>query len=488
MKSTYTLLEEEYARLANGKEGFLLFCREYARIEDKESHRMVPFILNQAQLQIVDKLFRGEWPVVLKARQIGITTLFVVYSLWLVTFNRNRSVVVLNQDKDYANGFLEKVRSCYDLLPPSFQLAITTDQRSRLGFNKGGHNSSIRSVACTKKAARSLTGDLVIFDEHAYHKYGKEARAAAQPAVERSKGIVASISTSDGPQGDFYDVFNNAYAGLNQYSACFFSWKEWPGRTQEWYDETKRLNSHDPLYMAREYPETWEEAFQAATGRVYPLFRNTKSFVYSRPLNPEWRKYRAIDWGAVDAFVCLWAVEIPGERPGLSVDPSCKNTIREMLAYIRDEDGKPKDENNHAPDALRYMVVSNGKDGIRGHLHIYREMYIPNSAAKGLSLVDLASRIKFQSGGEVYYNSVADRSRLDSIVLFKQMQLDFKPHRKLKSQGSKTEIEQGIDRVNALINSTLDSQPLPNVRYAPIVQSAPLQMNEKVLLRGSPFA
>lgn len=483
------VINAEYARCANGVEGFKHFCRYHAMIEDKETHRMVPFILTAAQEEIARDVFAGKWVSVLKARQIGITTLFVVYSLWLVTFYPNRTVVVLNQDKDYANGFLEKVRSTYDLLPPYLQLSITTDQRSRIGFNKDGHGSSIRSVACTKKAARSLTGDLVIFDEHAFHKYAKEARRAAEPILEKGEGVVASISTSDGPQGDFFDVFSLAQAGEGKYKAKFFSWKERTGRTQEWYDNERRLNAHDPLFMGREYPETWEEAFQAATGRVYPLFRNIPPFVSTKTILPEWKKYRAVDWGAVDAFVCLWAVEIPSEKPGLSIDPSCKNTIREMLGYMRDEDGKPRDENNHAPDALRYLVISNGKDGLRSHVHVYRELYVPNSAAKGLSPVDLAGRIKIQSIGEEYERSVADRSRPDSINLFIQMGLNFRGARKLKSVGTKTEIEQGIDRVNALINSAVNSDPLPTVVFAPIGGPPnPEVMHPAVFERGSPFA
>jgi len=84
---------------------------------------------------------------------------------------------------------------------------------------------------------------------------------------------------------------------------------------------------------------------------------------------------------------------------------------------------------------------------------------------------------------------VADRSRPDSIRLYEQLGLDFKPARKLKSVGNKTEIEQGIDRVNALINSAVNSDPLPKVVLAPIGGPInPEVMHPQVYERGSPFA
>lgn len=493
-KLTPELTEQELIRIRDGVEGFLYYCRMYVQIEDKDTHKAIPFILFPDQEDVIRGVFKGEWPCILKARRIGMTWLFAVYALWLTTFFRMRAVVVLNQDKEYANDFLERVKFIYEHLPTQLQPAITTDQRSRLGFNKNGHGSYIRSIASTKRSARSISGDLIIFDEIAYQKYAQKAVNAAKPAVEIGGGTIVALSTSDGPSGFFYETFLRAINASpeqpSKFTAKFYSWKGRPGRTQEWYDKEKAENAADPLYMNQEYPETWEEAFNSAEGRVYPYFKNSLPFVCTQKLEPTRKRYRAVDWGGTDAFVCLWGEVIPGESK-LTVDPSCKNLITEMLAYTRDEVTKrPKDMDNHAPDALRYMVVSGGKDGLRGHLHIYRELYIKNSAAKGLSLVDLAGRIKVLSGNEFYEQSVADRSRPDSIVLFNQLGVSIRRARALKSVGSKTEIEQGIIRVNTLVMNTTDGKrAMQNPSWAPMVVHQDITaMNEVVYKRGSPFA
>jgi phage terminase large subunit len=54
------------------------------------------------------------------------------------------------------------------------------------------------------------------------------------------------------------------------------------------------------------------------------------------------------------------------DRPRLTVDPSCVNTINEFESYIwRSTSAKdePVKENDHALDALRYYVVSRGDIG-----------------------------------------------------------------------------------------------------------------------------
>lgn len=495
---------QEFARCRDGVEGFIFFCKNHVRIEDKESHKDIPFVLYKDQEEVIRGVFKGEWPIILKARRIGMTWLFAAYALWLCTFYSNRTVAVLNQDKDYANDFLDRVKFMIERLPRELQPVVTTDQRSRLGFaHKGGH-SSIRSVASTKRAARSISGDLIIFDEAAYHRFFKKALKAAMPAVETSGkfegkhigGTVAVISTSDGPSGDFYEYFKRAQEATpekpSKLTARFSSWRARHGRSDAWYEEEKLLHSEDPLYMAHEYPETWEEAFLGAQGRVYPLFMNKAPYIHTMT-NEEFKAgrhlYRAVDWGGTDAFVCLWGIYTPGPSR-LTVDPSCKNLIREMLAYKRDETtSKPVDADNHAPDCLRYMVISNGKDGVRGWLHIYREMYIPNSAQKGLSPVDLAGRIKLMSGNEVFEKSVGDRTRPDSLLLFNQLGIPITKARQLKSVGSKSEIEQGIDRVNVLVVGTSNAKSsMKEVRHPSlIVQNVPGTMTAAVYKRGSPF-
>jgi len=434
----------------------VLFCNRFVRVEDAVTHQTVPFNLWPCQVQIAQQLERGEWLAILKARRLGMTWLLVAFALWLVLFRKHATVVVVSQDKEYAADFLDRCRFVLDQLPDFLRRTATRDSRLRLEFNKNLHGSMIRSVACTKRAIRSLSANLIIFDEAAYMDLLKTARLAAQPAVETNGGQIVICSTSSGPSGDFYALFLASSTTKTRYTPVFFDWRARPGRDAAWYSRESQENLADPLYMKREYPATPEEAFESAEGRIYQLFsahgESSQKFIRKIELHRDWPLYRGIDFGGVDPFVCLWGAVIPGDGPALTIDPHCANLIREMLAYHYDSSGRPADVDNHACDALRYLVITPAPNGIQGHLHIWQELYVPNSAALGLSLPDLARRITTMSGNSNhnYKCSVADRSRPDSVALLAQMGIPAIGQRSL-SGGHGGEIVQGIARVNALI-------------------------------------
>lgn len=406
------------------------------------------------QAQAAEQLCAGEWLWILKARQLGITWLMAAYVVWLVTFHERRTIAILNQDKEYAEDFISRIRLIYTLLPDDMHQPLGVDNKTRMEFL--GTGGLVRAFAASTKSARSLTADLVVFDEAAFIEVVRAgilraARAAAAPTLERGRGQMVALSTSAGPRGDFYETFQDASAGKSRFKAIFFPWSAHPDRDQAWYDKESAQHESDPLYMKREYPRSPEEAFESAEGRVYPLFVRSDRFIYQLgEILPEWQRFRAIDWGGTDPFVCLWGCIIPGDGPGLSVDPACKNTIRELLGYSYEE-GKPQDRENHACDALRYLVTSAIPDGIKGHLHIYREIYEPNSAARGFGVDDMGRRILSETGSESITRTVADRSRPDVINMYQAMGISPIDGQVKLGGPVGNEVEQGIVQVNTLV-------------------------------------
>ncbi|MGD0089925.1 MAG: terminase family protein [Planctomycetota bacterium] len=465
--------------LAPWEQGFHAFLTE-AKIEDANTHATVPFIPWAAQEKTIELLAQGRWLLILKARQLGFTWLFAAYAVWM-TLQPRRRVLVFFQDKEYAADFLDRCRFIQENLPETWRLPRTRDNQSRLEFNAEQHGSYIRALAATKRAAHSVSANLLIVDEAAHIALLSKILNAARPTLETEGGQAVVLSTSNGPAGHFWRMWNNAWTEIKargehkggtsaaqappavwrSFLPLFFAWNARPGRSAEWRRHEGEANAGDPVYLKRQYPAIAEEAFEQAEGRVYPLFSAYgdagKTFVrtidVSTPHAREWKHYRAIDFGGVDPFVCLWVCVVPGDPPGLTIDPSCRNTIREMLAYSYGENDCPKDEDNHAPDALRYLIVTAGGKGLRGHVHVYREMYEPDSAGKGLSLPMLAQRINEFSGGQHFETTVADRSRPDSITLLCQMGIQSVPALSLGG-GTGSDVKQGIIRVNALITAT----------------------------------
>ncbi|MEE9476801.1 MAG: terminase family protein, partial [Roseateles sp.] len=167
------------------------FCDECVYHFDKRTRRRSLLKRYGCQTEVSDLLVKGEWFVCLKPRQIGITTILAVFCAWCLVTKPNFQILVMQQNRDYAKDFLQRVRYIHRWLPKWLQIPITADSRFEVSFDHGpGQHSSLRVVAGDKGSGRSTTPDLIIFDEHAYITLAKEARQGCEPTLEHSGGQI----------------------------------------------------------------------------------------------------------------------------------------------------------------------------------------------------------------------------------------------------------------------------------------------------------
>lgn len=444
----------EWVDCSDGVAGFERFCRRHVKVEDKEHGAEAPMVLFSGQRRLVADLIRGQWLILLKGRQIGLTTLLVAFVVWRCLYARRLLISVLNQELLYAQDFIVKVKFVYDRLPAFFRIRIETDNKRQLIFEDADHRCEVRSLVGSPNAARSTTGDLVIFDEAALIPSFGATMAAVIPSMRRSQsrahGQVIVLTTSQGPEGEFAEFWRQTYGdggeilldsagvGPNGFKPFFVGWWERPGRDQEWFAEAsaslERIGK-TKIERKREFPNTIEEAFEYAEGRVYPLFsRRANVGVMEIPEHAQ--RLRAIDWGETkSAYVVLWLAYIKGP-PGFLVHPSCTGTIKEFLGYRNDDHGRPQKDNDHTCDAVRYAVVTHN---LKGLIYVYREIYRVDSMAAGYNPLIEVEEIHRMSGwvkasarsgrryepgphGEDYdLQTVADPALGKTIALFNQL-------------------------------------------------------------------
>lgn len=355
---------EEFRRCSDGVKGFFYWCETYARIEDKDTHRPVPFKLYACQRRIIRKVFQGKWLRVLKARRLGVTWLFAAYAVWMMTFQRMRTVGYLIHKRDYSEDFIDRCDFIASRIPAFLRPKPTTSNRKELDYKD--NESWIRALSATKGAADSVAADLVIVDE-ATKIEEKQAGLlgsilqSIEPTVETAKGTIILIAKSEGPQGLFYKGWQASKKGRDKYENVFLSWKMRPGRTPAWYKHEAAMHAADPLFMPRNYPANEDEAFQQAEGRVYQAFNLATHVGRILPTGemtaetedelwvPDfWPKWRAIDFGGRDPFVCLFIARVEKEGVRLTVDPACEKTIGEFLSYrYKPHTDYFEDKNNH---------------------------------------------------------------------------------------------------------------------------------------------
>ena len=474
---------------ARGVPGFTRFCERHVWIEHGATKIPARFTFFPGQARVVPDLVDGLWLLQLKGRQVGFTTLWVVYVLWRIIYSHAYRAMIIFQERQYAEDFILRLKYSLERLPAYLQPAVTTDNRRLLRF---GPQREVRALVGSTKAARSVTGDLVLYDEASRVPHFADSLAAAQPAMEVAGGQIGVLTTSAGPAGDFYSLWLETYGdhgelldedgvGPTGFKLVFIHWSERPGRDAEWYAEQKRrLDALGPTMVKQEYPETPEEAFEYAAGRVFPLFTRDRC-IGDVPIPDTALRYRAIDWGETkSAYVVLWIAHIPGP-PGFLVSPRCPNTIREFLAYRWDDEkpGRPLKRDDHCPDAVRYAVVTWSLTGL---VYVYREVYRTDSLAKGWNPMLEIEEIHQESGwlraqpgdgvlwrpsrgGELYEGTVADPSWGKAIAQLRANQIPCVPAKRIKLKVRKgqsvtdtplNEKLEGIRAVSALIDGSLE--------------------------------
>ena len=467
---------------------FVHWCEKWAWIEDKESGRPLKMHLFPCQRLLAEWLQARHWLRILKARRLGVTWLCALYAVWLMVCFKMKTVGFVVHKVRYAQDFIDYCKFVLHRLPDWMRPVPVTDNRGALEFESQGMKSWIKAVAATVGAADSIAADVFIVDQAPQIEDGKPGLLktilrSVSPTVETARGNVIQIGTSIGPTGYFHEAWEatDRDPSNSRYRNVFWSWRERPGRDDDWYEQETEENKSDPLHMPRNYPETPDEAFSIAEGRVYPTFRKSRHvlrfglgampFKDDDPMLPgepvidsEWPCWRGVDWGGRDPHVCLWTTMIPNLGPGLSIDPSCKNLIREMMSYrYRPDSGVIEDRDDHGPDCLRYLITT---FSLHNHVHIYRELYIFNPADNEIAVPHFADQIVALTGENEYVRmTVCDRYRASDIVGLRQHMEKVTgrrqrcvPHTAPLGEKSRSlpEKEQGIDRVNTLIIGTKD--------------------------------
>ena len=73
----------------------------------------IPFDLYDFQEKTIEDFVQHRFNIILKARQLGISTITAGYSLWVMLFNADKNILVLAKDKDTAKNLVTKVRVMY---------------------------------------------------------------------------------------------------------------------------------------------------------------------------------------------------------------------------------------------------------------------------------------------------------------------------------------------------------------------------------------
>ena len=276
--------------------------------DDGEEAFSLPFIPNRAQRRFIKRLWHRN--IILKARQLGFTTLIAI--LWLdhALFNADQRCGIIAQDLEAAEAiFRDKVKFAYENLPEELRdrYPLAKETAKELLFR---HNNSAIRVATSMRSGTIHRLHISEFGKICakYPQKAQEVMTGSIPAVPTT-GILVIESTAEGANGEFYELSRRAQALHHTHAALtprdyrfhFYAWWQEPNYRMDatlvnvtreqhdyfegieaemgctidpeqraWYVATQEADFPGrPERMRQEYPSTPDEAFQQSTEGHY---------------------------------------------------------------------------------------------------------------------------------------------------------------------------------------------------------------------------
>ena len=208
------------------------FINQYCTIQHPQRGK-IKFKLYPFQYDVLKEYQSHDYNVILKSRQLGISTLSAAYSLWLMLFQNDKNVLVIATTKDTAKNLITKTRVMYDGLPVWLKTQIVENNKLSLIFKNG---SQIKAIASNESAGRSEALSLLILDEAAFIDKIDTIWTAAQQTLATG-GRCLAISTPNGVGNWFHKTWIDAQDGVNKFNTVKLHWSAHPERDQSWRDE-----------------------------------------------------------------------------------------------------------------------------------------------------------------------------------------------------------------------------------------------------------
>jgi len=232
-KTVKQALIEEFKRCSQDP---VYFMKKYCFIQHPQKGK-IKFDLFPFQEQSLIELKDNRFNVILKSRQMGISTLTAGYSVWNMVFREDFNVLVIAIKQDTAKNLITKVRVMHEMLPSWLRVGTEEDNRLSLRLKNG---SQIKAVSSAPDAARSEALSLLVIDEAAFIDKIEEIWTSAQQTLATG-GSAILLSTPNGTGNLFHKTWVEAERGDGQFNPIKLHWSEHPERDQSWRDMQDEL-------------------------------------------------------------------------------------------------------------------------------------------------------------------------------------------------------------------------------------------------------
>jgi hypothetical protein len=237
------VIRQEYLNCAKDPAHFM---KKYCHIQHPQRGRII-FNLYPFQDKVLNLWKDNPYSIVLKSRQLGISTLSAGYSLWLMLFHKDKNVLCIATKQETAKNMVTKVKFMYENLPSWLKVNADENNKLTLRLNNG---SQIKAVSAAGDAGRSEAVSLLLIDEAAFIEGIDTIWASAQQTLATGGGAIV-LSTPYGTGNWFHQTWVKAEAQQNDFLPIKLPWFVHPERNEAWRKKQDELLG-DPRLASQE--------------------------------------------------------------------------------------------------------------------------------------------------------------------------------------------------------------------------------------------
>ena len=242
-------LIQEYAKCMNDP---AYFAENYCKVISLD-RGLVPFQLYPYQKKMFEAFNEHRFSIVLACRQSGKSISACAYLLWFALFNPEKTIAVLANKGATAREMLSRVTLMLENIPFFLQPGCKALNKGSIEFS---NNSRILAAATSGSSIRGLSVNLLYLDEFAFVERAAEFYTSTYPVISAGKDTkVIVTSTANGIGNMFYNIWQGAEQGVNEFKPFRVDWWDVPGRDENWKNST--IANTSQLQFDQEFGNTF---------------------------------------------------------------------------------------------------------------------------------------------------------------------------------------------------------------------------------------
>lgn len=224
--------DAEITELARCATDIVYFAEKYAVVMTDDGINNIK--LREYQKRMLRNFQYERFNIVLAARQMGKTITASIYNAWYLIFNTDKNTLILANKSDTTKEIIDKTKVVVENLPFFMKPGIIKYDVMNVRCDNG---CRLAGQATTAKAGIGFTIHNLFLDEfaHIHPAIVDTFYENVYPTLSASK--VSRITITSTPNGfnKFYQIYQSAERGDNEYHSMRIDWWEHPDRDDEWY-------------------------------------------------------------------------------------------------------------------------------------------------------------------------------------------------------------------------------------------------------------